>query len=74
MAAQYVFLLDIAKYTGRTLSGMADKARRAGMAIVKLRRSESGKAALAVKPEDAKRLISMETPKAEILRPEDLFD
>lgn len=74
MSQQFVFLLDIAKYTGRTLSGMANKARKYGMAVVKLRRNESGKAALAVSPEDAKRLISMETPKAEILRPEDLFD
>lgn len=61
---KYVYLLDIAKHLGRTLCGMSERAERLGCRVVRIRRPESGKAALAVSAEDAKRIIESDVKPA----------
>lgn len=76
LADKSVFLIDLAAYTGRTLCALSEKARRLGCRVYKLRRPNSGKAALAVSAADGKRIIESDTPAAkpsEILDPKDLF-
>lgn len=69
---RYVFLIDLAVYLGRTVCGVQGKAQRLGCHMEYVRRPESGKAALAVSPEDAKRIIAADIKPADIMKPEDL--
>ena len=71
--SRYVFVLDLARHMGRTGCAVAEMARRMKMPLVYLRREGTGKSALAVTTEDAKRLMAHDTPRGEIVTPEDLL-
>lgn len=70
---RYVFLLDLAEYLGRTSTAVLKKAQRLRINTVLVRRDLSGKAALAVAADDAKRLIDADIKTAEIINPADLM-
>jgi hypothetical protein len=72
MAAQYVFLVDLADYLKRTPSALHERSRRIGIKPVSIRRERSGKAAMAVTTDEAKRLMALDVQGAATIRPEDL--
>jgi hypothetical protein len=73
MAEKYVFIIDLADYMGRTTTAVQSKATRMKIPITLVRRSVSGKAALAVTVDDAKRIMTADVKLAETVKPKDLI-
>ncbi len=71
--SQFVFLIDIAAYLGRTSDAVRARVQRLKCQTVLVRRDVSGQSALAVSAEDAKRIIASDIKPASIIKPEDIF-
>ncbi len=65
MAAQYVYLLELAESLGCSNSNLHTRVKKLGIRVTKIGRPGTGKAASAISPEDAKRLIETTLQKAE---------
>ena len=73
MSDKYVFLLDIADYLGRTSTAIQGQSKRLGLNPILIRREGTGKAALAVTADEARRIIDANVKKAETISPTELM-
>lgn len=73
IAERYVFLIDLADYLGRTTTAIHTRVQRLKITPVRVRRAESGKAALAVTASEARRLIEIDTKPAVTITPSELM-
>lgn len=72
MTSDYVFIIDLAEHLGRTSCGIHGIAHRLGIRPVLKRRAASGKGALAVTVEEARRIKENDIPVAKIIDPADI--
>jgi hypothetical protein len=72
MADQYIFIVDVARKTGRSPGTVHAHAKKAGFAVTR-RRNVSGQTALAVSVADAKWLIENDTPQGDVVKLEDVL-
>lgn len=72
VAEKYVFIKELARHMNRERSSLVINARKKGMNFLMVRDPESGRSALALTVADAKRLMDMQPPSVEIVKPEEL--